>query len=156
MNCNDIVMNVLGKLDGKDALIASHVCGEWKQTLKKQTEKYLIKEYLEKLEKLVEEYSDCEVNIVLENMSKVELLQQKNDAEKKVNDFFEQRNKNYDKKLYIKAIKRCIYPKMFDYKYGIKYGYNRSEPFGFIYAEYFGFIYAEFFVKKCNELQKHL
>jgi len=84
----------------------------------------------------------------LENRSKAELLQQKNNAEKKVNDFFEQRNKKYNKKLYIKAIKRCIYPKIFDYKYGINNGYNGYE--------YFGFIYAESFVKKCNELQKRL
>jgi hypothetical protein len=29
-----MVMKVLVTLEGKDALIASHVCGEWKQTLK--------------------------------------------------------------------------------------------------------------------------
>jgi hypothetical protein len=36
-----MMMKVLGKLEGKYALIASRVCGEWKKTLEKQTEKYI-------------------------------------------------------------------------------------------------------------------
>jgi len=146
MNCNDIVMKVLGKLEGKDALIASHVCGEWKKTLEKQTEKYIMKVYLEKLEKLVEIYSDCEANIILAKGPKSELLQQKFDAEKAVNDFFEQRNKNYDKKLYIKAIKAMTRCDLGYYTY----------LYGYACIHYANGVFSKSFVKKCNELKKKL
>jgi uncharacterized membrane protein len=144
INCNDMVIKVLGKLEGKDALIASRVCGEWKKTLEKQTEKYIIKVYLEKLEKLVEKYSDCKVYIILANRSETELLQEKNDAEKAVNDFFEQRNKNYDKKLYIKAIKAIVRYDLFNYMQSYKM------------KEYPNWVFSESFVKKFNELRKQL
>jgi phage pi2 protein 07 len=144
MNCNDMVIKVLGKLEGKDALIASRVCGEWKKTLEKQTEKFIIKVYLEKLEKLVEIYSDCEAKIILAKGSEAELLQQKTDAEKAVNDFFQQRNKNYDKKLYIKAIKAIV---RYDLEYYI-------DEYGLSY--YPNWVFSESFVKKFNEMKKQL
>ena len=144
MNCNDIVIKVLETLEGKDAWVASNVCGEWKKTLEKQTEKYIIKVYLEKLEKLVEKYSDCEVYIILANRSEIELLQEKNAAEKAVNDFFEQRNKNYNKKLYIKAIKATMRYDLFNYKQSYKM------------KEYPSWVFSESFVKKFNELRKQL
>jgi hypothetical protein len=139
-----MVMNVLGKLEGKDALIASRVCREWKILLEKKTEKYVIKVFLEKLEKLIEKYSHCEVYIILGNKPEAELIQQKNDAEEDVNYFFEQRNKNYNKKLYIKAIKATVRGDLFYYlaSYRMK--------------EYPNWVYSESFVKKFNNLRKKL
>jgi len=144
MNCNDIVIKLLGKLEGENALVSSQVCSEWKILLEKKTEKYLIKLYLEKLEKLVEQYSHSEVYIILGNRPKAELLQKKNDAEKAVNDFFEQRNKNYNKKLYIKAIKETVRCDLFTYMQS----YRMKE-----YANWF---FSQSFVKKFNELKKQL
>jgi hypothetical protein len=143
-----MLIKIFEKLEGKNVLIASKVCIEWKILLEKQTQKYLIKEYVEKLETFVHKYSDCKAFIVLSNRPLAELIQDKNYAKNKVNEFFEQRNKKYDKKHYIKIIKKCIYPHIFDYQFGIKYGYNKKN--------YPNFIYCQSFVKKLNKLKNKL
>ena len=65
-------------------------------------------------------------------------------TEKAVNDFFEQRNKNYDKKLYIKVIKAIV---RYDLEYYI-------DDYGLSY--YPNWVFSESFVKKFNEMKKQL